>query len=313
MSLDPRPAVLPQPLDPFAQTRDGRYCDDLVVVSRRSGVRRTDAGNAIATAHFELRRDGGRLHLAHALPVRRIDNDLTGLLSDELFLPGWVSGPELFERLLTGIVLSSHDDPLTAWEIFYRNTLARLQTLAANGAAPAPAPGSLAEFAPVYAHALQLINGADVLELGCCFGFLSLQLAAAGHRVTAVDVTPGTVRLLTRLAGRLSHDVTALSCDAARVPVADRSVDVVAAIHLLEHLDPDHGRAVLSEALRIARARVVIGVPYEDEPTAAFGHVRTVTADDLAALGAIAEADGWRAEVHDRHGGWLLLDRETIS
>ena len=44
----------------------------------------------------------------------------------------------------------------------------------------------------------------------------------------------------------------------------------------------------------------------EDEPDPAYGHVRTV---DAAALHRLGERPGWRADVHDHHGGWLVLDR----
>ena len=47
-----------------------------------------------------------------------------------------------------------------------------------------------------------------VLELGCCFGFLSLRLAAAGRTVTASDLSPGTVRLLAAVAPELGVRLT---------------------------------------------------------------------------------------------------------
>lgn len=292
------------PIDPLRPLAHGRYEDDLVVVTRRA-ARRSDG--VVHTTHFEASTQDGRLHITHSLPTRRIDNDLAGLIAGELFGPGWLSGAESFERVLTGVVLTSAPDPVSAWELFYRNTLARLGEPAR---ASAPADGSLAAYRPVYEHAVSLIGPGSVLELGCCFGFLSLQLADPAHitalDVTASDVTANTVRLLAILAPRLGRPLATLVCDAARVPRPDRAFDTVLAIHLLEHLEPDHGSAVLTEALRLARRRVVVAVPFEDTPSAAFGHVRTFTLDELCYLGL---ESGWSISAYEHHGGWLVLDR----
>ena len=56
----------------------------------------------------------------------------------------------------------------------------------------------------------------------------------------------------------------------------------------------------------MARHRVVIAVPYEDEPNSLFGHVRTIGPEDLRRVG---ERTGWRADVREFCGGWLVLDR----
>ncbi len=106
---------------------------------------------------------------------------------------------------------------------------------------------------------------------------------------------------------RLGVDLETFVADAARIPRPDNSVDVVLLIHLLEHLEPRHGRQAVDEALRVASRRVVIAVPYETEATQAYGHVRTIDRDDLQAWGA--QARGWDWRVEDHHGGWLVLDR----
>jgi len=290
--------AVPRPIDPLRCTGRGRYVDDVVEV--RTGEAPVPAG-AARTRTFATWTEQGRVHLVHRVPPERIDNDLAGLIAEELFAPGWLLGSELFERLMTGVVLSSADDAPAAWELFYRNTLARLGELG-PGSAEA---GSLAAYAPVYAHAVSLVGTGPVLELGSCFGFLSLRLAAHAP-VTASDVTANTVRLLAQVAPRLGHRVDTLICDAARVPRPDASFDTVLAVHLLEHLEPAHGRAVLAEMRRLAARRVVVAVPFEAEPTAAFGHVRVFDLDDLRRLG---EESGWRSTHYEHHGGWLVLDR----
>ncbi|HSX67192.1 mycofactocin oligosaccharide methyltransferase MftM [Nocardioides sp.] len=299
--------TLAAPIDPLAGA-PGAYRDDLVEVVR---TRHVPIG-AIRTDSFAFWTDHDRVHLAHDLPAERIDNDLAGLVAAELFAPGWLEGSELFERLMTGLVVSAADDPLSAWTLFYRNTMDRLAQLTSlrPGAATEPhhgalVEGSLAGYAPVYRHAAGLIEPGSVLELGSCFGFFSL-FAADRFAMTASDLSANTVRLLGRVAPLLGRRIETVICDAARVPRPDTSYDTVVALHLLEHLPAEHGAAVVTEMQRLARRRVVVAVPFEDEPTAAYGHVRVFTARTLI---EIAIASGWSWTVHEHHGGWLVLDR----
>jgi ubiquinone/menaquinone biosynthesis C-methylase UbiE len=110
--------------------------------------------------------------------------------------------------------------------------------------------------------------------------------------------------LLTAVAAARGVQVSTLVCDAARIPVPDGWADTVSVIHLLEHVSPDHGRAVIREALRVARHQVVVAVPVEDEPTTAYGHIRTF---DLRQLGELGERAGHPCSVHEHHGAWLVL------
>ncbi len=223
-----------------------------------------------------------------------LSNDLAGEIASRW--PGIT--PVEFERRFVQIVEGSAPDRLHAWTTFYRNTLAALCGVPRPG-------GTNAEMAPVHARAASLALGRSVVELGCCFGFLSLRLAEA-HRVTAVDLCVGTVALLRDVAPRMDVTLDVLAADARAVPLRDGCADTVYAVHLLEHLPPSAGRAVLAEALRLARRRVVVAVPFEAEPNRTWGHVRTFDPDTLRALGA---STGVRFEVTEYHGGWLVLDR----
>jgi hypothetical protein len=303
---------LPRTIDPLAPCPHGRYDDHLVSVLRAEPPcgRAADSdpmapavGAVVRTDHFCLTVRGRRIEVTHWLSPDQLDNDVAGLLAEELFAPGWLSGVEIFERVFTGVVRSCVDDPLLAWCTFYGNTLARIrQCWRAPAAATGREPTTIGELAPVYAHALQLIPAGQVLDLGSCFGFLPLLLAERpANTVTASDLSGGTMGLLSAVAAALGLRVNTLVCDAARIPVPDGWADTVTVIHLLEHVSPDHGRAVIGEALRVARRQVVVAVPVEDEPTAAYGHVRTL---DLRQLGDLA---GHHGRVHEHHGGWLVL------
>ncbi|QKE83886.1 mycofactocin oligosaccharide methyltransferase MftM [Arthrobacter sp. NEB 688] len=296
------------PIDALAPLVGACYRDGVVTVRPRRPDTRMRLG-AVRTPHFDLVHDGADLVVEHGLGLSDVDDDLAGLLSDELFEAGWLRGSELFERVFTGVVLTCADRPEVAWEAFYANTLAAVGAAARSQPTPGTAAGHgcIRDYAPVYARAESLVRGRSVLELGSCFGFLALRVAADGRTVTASDVSGGTMRLLAAMAPRFGVDVQTLACDAAHVPLPDRSADTVLAVHLLEHLEPDHAAQVLREACRVARGRVVVGVPLEDSPSEQYGHLWAVSLETLREWGRAAA--GWRADVSEHHGGWLVLDR----
>lgn len=82
---------------------------------------------------------------------------------------------------------------------------------------------------------------ADLLDVGCGTGSLSLVASEQGHRVTGVDLAPGMVdRARTKLAGR---DAVFLVGDAAAPPVGEQRFDVLLTRHVLWTL-PDPGRVL---------------------------------------------------------------------
>lgn len=304
-------AATSAPIDPFRACLDGAYVDEVVEVRAQGPVPPRRALHMVRTEHFDVHNDGDLLHIRHRVPPELVDDDLAGLLADELFGPGWLRGPELFERIFTGTVRTSRAGALDSWELFYRNTMARIEERIDGPVAVGPSSrrhGAIADYAPVYVRAEELLAPGSVLELGCCFGFLSLRIAARGRRTTASDLSPGTSQLLAAVAPRLGISLAAVAADAGHYPGRGAQADTVLAIHLLEHLDAEHGDRVIAEAVRLAARRVVIAVPLEDEADETWGHVRTISLDDLTAWG---RATGLPFEVSEHHGGWLVIDKMT--
>lgn len=300
-------------LDAYRACRFGQYRGQSVTVRRRLPGTRRRLG-VRRTATFDLSREGDQLVLEHGLALDSISDDLTGLLSAELFEPGLLRGPNLFQDCFVGVVLTCAADPADAWEAFYRNTLREIdQALTtASGAAeaaqtpvPPPASGSIAAFAPVNAEVSRLAAGDRVLELGSCFGFQALRLAGAGKQVIASDINAGSMDLLADMSRRLRLDLRTVIGDARSLDLPDGSVDTVLAIHLLEHLDAEDAHRVIAQACRMARRRVVVAIPFEDEPREEYGHLRRMTLEDLRGWGAAA---GHPFAVHENHGGWLVID-----
>lgn len=290
-------------IDALAADVPGHYADGLVEVLRAGLAERSGGpGPVTSTRHFCLRRNEEHLEVTHAIRPDELNNDLAGLLADELFAPGWLSGAEVFERVFTGVVKTTVDDPAEAWSLFYGNTLDQIQL---RWSREPRGHRSIDEITPVYRRALELVPEGRVLDLGSCFGFLTMLLAERrGTEVIASDIDGGTVDLLRSMARRRGLPLGTLVCDAARIPLPDGAVDTVTAVHLLEHLEPEHGAAVLDEALRLARRKVVVAVPFEDEPTVAYGHLRTF---DLTALRDMGVSSGHPFHTEEHHGGWLVL------
>jgi 2-polyprenyl-3-methyl-5-hydroxy-6-metoxy-1,4-benzoquinol methylase len=108
-------------------------------------------------------------------------------------------------------------------------------------------------------------NEVSILELGAGGGSLMQYL----NRV--VTLTKGGV-VLRRFALDISHramsflrlhvpdtTIRAIAADARRLPLSDRSIDVVTCSLLLHHFDPSDVNCILRESMRVARMGIVIG------------------------------------------------------
>jgi len=311
-----------RPIQPLRSWPSGIYHDELVVVTAcQSGtLAGSPAGRQADDPPGDLavwRQADGRIAVRHRLRSCYPNDELASPLATAL--APLTDDHEVFKRAFTGIVLTSRGRAEQAWDLFYRNSLDLIRQ-----------PGDPG-YTAIYRHAAGLLAGAgagaSVADLGCGFGLFALYLADRGTAVTACDNEPGAAGLLRRAAGQLarrSNDPAAekserpwrpgrlevLGCDARAVPRPGGSVDGVAMLHVLEHVDELTAAQLLREAMRLARHRVVVAVPYEPQPNSLFGHVRSIGAGQLDELGA---ATGWRYQVYEHHGGWLVLDRPFTS
>ena len=88
--------------------------------------------------------------------------------------------------------------------------------------------------------------GMSTLELACADGMVSYELATAGARATALDVSDALFDSRARDAG-----VRFVEADAAQIPCAEAQFDLVCSYNAFEHFaDPD---AVLREAIRVTK------------------------------------------------------------
>jgi ubiquinone/menaquinone biosynthesis C-methylase UbiE len=98
----------------------------------------------------------------------------------------------------------------------------------------------------------------DALDVGCGTGFLSLELAGRGHRVTGLDFAPSMIERAERKAAELGFAVRFEQGDAEQMPFAPSSFDLVISRHVLWTLP--HPEAAVDDWLRVLRpgARLVI-------------------------------------------------------
>src|ERR1051325_3059461 len=91
----------------------------------------------------------------------------------------------------------------------------------------------------------------DVLDVGCATGFLALQLAGLGHRTTAVDGVEAMLTVARAKAHQAELAVDFRLADAAALPFAPASFDLVIERHVLWTL-PDPS-AALTDWARVLR------------------------------------------------------------
>jgi SAM-dependent methyltransferase len=89
------------------------------------------------------------------------------------------------------------------------------------------------------------LDGLRVADVGCSAGFIADELAQAGGRTVGIDIDqPGLAKASQRFGAR----VLFVRGDGERLPVPDRSLDVIVFNHIYEHVvDPD---AVVTELHR---------------------------------------------------------------
>jgi 2-polyprenyl-6-hydroxyphenyl methylase/3-demethylubiquinone-9 3-methyltransferase len=92
-------------------------------------------------------------------------------------------------------------------------------------------------------------ESAEILDVGCGGGFLSNDLAIAGHRVTGIDLSAESLKVAARF--DRTKSVQYEVADAYTLPYPDQSFDAVTAMDFLEHVE--NPGAVIDEMSRVLR------------------------------------------------------------
>jgi ubiquinone/menaquinone biosynthesis C-methylase UbiE len=124
------------------------------------------------------------------------------------------------------------------------------------------------------------------LDAGCGTGFLSLEMAARGHRVTGVDFAPAMIAAAKRKAATQGLDIHFEQGDAEALPFPPGSFDLVISRHVLWTLP--HPEAAIVEWERVlrpgGRLAIIDGSRY-DEASAPPQRENARTSSEYAGIG----------------------------
>jgi SAM-dependent methyltransferase len=259
--------------------------------------------------------------LVHHFSAQEIDNSLGEYLVQELAPHELLPGEEAFSSALIGVVTSIlPDDPVAAWGFFSLNTLQRLAAKLDMSSPATNEPDLLLPFARIYRRLSELLIGSSLLDVGCACAFwpvlVAQRYAEQFKRIVGVDNRTDALALSEQLAALVQSDTTKFSLADVLAPefTALGRFDTVTAIHLLEHLSETLLPDALMHLLQVTRHRLLIAVPYEDQPTLAYGHAQVFTREKLEEWGRwCVERLNGKGKMHceDLEGGLLLIERTT--
>jgi SAM-dependent methyltransferase len=156
------------------------------------------------------------------------------------------------------------------------------------------------------------LTGKAVLELGCGAAQWSIALARAGARPVGLDVSAGQLRHARLLAARAGVELPLLQADAERLPLSDKSFDVVFCdFGALSFTDPHR---TVPEVARVLRPGGVLAfsasspiqeICWSDEE----GRPGTVLRHDYFGLRALDDPNEGSTKIVLPYGEWVRLFR----
>jgi SAM-dependent methyltransferase len=274
------------------------------------------------TPHFLLftRAEAPSTILVHWFAPEEITADLSHYLVQELKPFQTITSSQHLDDLFAGIVGGAlfPGDVRRAWNYFGANTLQRLLAFLGTATPPAlPDYATLGAAATLYQRVCELGVGDRFLDVGCKGGFLSLLLAQRRPflvEAVGVDLDATAFGPAQELAAE-RHLSTVRFVQADVLADAFSTIgpfDTVTLLHVLEHIAEADTPRVLTNLLKVTAHRLIIAVPYEQEPEVAYGHLQVFSHDKLQRLGAwcLEHLQGaGRIWCEDLLGGLLLVER----
>lgn len=258
--------------------------------------------------------------LVHWFAPDDLHTNISRHLVEEMRPFGCIPNSVRLGEFMTGIVGTTFPENVRrAWNYFGANTLQRL-LLFVSTAAPEILPdyGTLEASATLYQRVCEICVGERFLDAGCNSGFFALLLAERRpfvKEVIGVDIDKEIFSVAQELAiTRNLPNVRYVQTDLLSEDdvCALGQFDTVTALHVLEHFSEADMYGVLSNLLQVTTHHLILAVPYEEEPTAAYDHRQCFSRAKLEAVGAwcIEQLQGQgRMWCEDLCGGLLLIER----
>ncbi len=111
----------------------------------------------------------------------------------------------------------------------------------------------------------QIAPDAEILDIGCGEGYVSIKLAEKCKKVVGLDILPRDLKLAEdkKTRSRYKEKITFMSGDVLNLPFPDNSFDLVCLLDVLPHIKQD--REALAEIGRVLRpsGRLVMTTPWQ--------------------------------------------------
>lgn len=273
------------------------------------------------TPHFLLfkRETPPETILVHCFAPEDLNADIKHFVVLELKPLGLLPQSQSFGEILAGIVASFFpQDVRRAWKYFGANTLHHfLVFLSTVSTPPYPDYTSIGSFVTQYKRICELCEGHSFLDAGCESGFLPLLIAERMpfmERVVGIDIRPDFFAIVQELAEeRHLANVSFVQADL----LADDfdtfgTFDTVTAIEVIEHFAESDMYRVLANLLKVTERRLIVIVPYEDDPERVYGHKQIFSRASLQTIGewCLQQLHGaGKLWIEDCVGGLLLIER----
>src|SRR5258708_7697893 len=274
------------------------------------------------TPHFLLftRSEVPTTILVHWFTLEELDADIKHYVVYELKPLGLIKQSSDFGVIFSGVIGSFFPkDAHFAWHEYGAKSLQRFLLFLSTARTPTVFNfyATIGVFANWYQRVCELCRGDSFLDAGCESGFLPLIIAERipfMKHIVGVDIRPDLFAVMRDLAQeRHLNSVRFVEADLL-APDFPRlgTFDTVTALGVIEHFSEAEMERVLRNLLAVTKQRLILTVPYEDEPEAIYEHQQVFTRARLEALGAwcLEQLGGvGRQWCEDCDGGLLLIER----
>jgi SAM-dependent methyltransferase len=274
------------------------------------------------TPHFFLftRQEEPSMILVHTFSPEEFNADIKHYLFYELQPLGLVKQSSDYGKLVSGIVGSFHPEAThDAWHNFAANSLQRFLLFLSTAHTPTVYNfyATIGIFAHWYQRVCELCVGETFLDAGCDAGFLPLVIAERipfVKRVVGVDIRPDLFAVMRQIAAEQHlSSIEFIQADLRSMELAQLGTfDTVTVLGVIEHFTEAEMYPVLTNLLQITAHRLIITVPYEEQPETIYEHKQTFTRQKLEAVGAwCVEQLGGHGRIwcEDCLGGLLLVEK----